>query len=181
MSHRAPRISSWPYTTTKRIMFLTMFYSPTCSKSMLGTCAQVVDKIKTSLVTTRKNVDWSVKCAYVLKYSKWVLIWATKTAGIWSCDLRANERPGSDHVTWGPMRGLKKIAWEGDIKQTHTQTHTKTLWLLCLCVIDPRCFRVFGPYFIEQSPCTTCRLTFEFRSNIVRPYKRTKIWIKKNK
>ena len=25
-----------------------------------------------------------------------------------------NERPGSDHVTWGPMKGLKKIAWGGD-------------------------------------------------------------------
>ena len=28
-------------------------------------------------------------------------------AGIWSCDLRTNERPGSDHMAWGPMRSLK--------------------------------------------------------------------------
>ena len=54
---------------TRRIMFLTMFYSPLCSKSMLGTFAQVVEKIKSSLVTTRKNMDLSVKYAYVLKYS----------------------------------------------------------------------------------------------------------------
>ena len=36
--------------------------------------------------------------------------------------------------------------------------------------IDNVCFRVFGPYFIGKSPCTTCRLTFEFWSIIVRPY-----------
>ena len=39
-------------------------------------------------------------------------------AGIWSWDLSVNDRPGSDHVTWGPMRGLKKITWKGDIRQT---------------------------------------------------------------
>ena len=39
---------------------------------------------------------------------------------IWSCDLRVNERPRSDHQTWGPMRGLEKITWKGDIW---------TLWL----------------------------------------------------
>ena len=32
------------------------------------------------------------------------------------------ERPGSDHVTLGPMRGLTKIAWGGD-KHTDRQTH----------------------------------------------------------
>ena len=32
--------------------------------------------------------------------------------------------------------------------------------------IDHGCFRVFGPYFIGKSPCTTCRLTFEFWSII---------------
>ena len=25
-----------------------------------------------------------------------------------------NERPGFDNVTWGPVRGLKKITWKGD-------------------------------------------------------------------
>ena len=61
---------------TRRIMFLTMFYSPPCSKSMLGTFGQVVEKMKSSLVTTRKNMDLSVKCAYVLKYSNRPLNWA---------------------------------------------------------------------------------------------------------
>ena len=37
-------------------------------------------------------------------------------------------------------------------------------------MIDHRCFRVFGPYFIGKSPCTTCRLKFELWSIIVRPY-----------
>ena len=35
--------------------------------------------------------------------------------------------------------------------------------------IDHGCFWVFGPYYIGKSPCTTCRLTFEFRPIIVRP------------
>ena len=39
--------------------------------------------------------------------------------------------------------------------------------------IDHWCFRVFGPYFIGKSPCTTRRLTFEFWSIIVRPYLKT--------
>ena len=51
---------------TRTIMFLTMFYSHPCSKSILGKFAQVVEKMKYSLVTTRKNMDLSVKCAYVL-------------------------------------------------------------------------------------------------------------------
>ena len=52
-------------------------------------------------------------------------------AGIWSCDLRANERPGSDHVTWGPMRGLKKLHGMGTSnRQTDTHTDTRTSWLL---------------------------------------------------
>ena len=47
-------------------------------------------------------------------------------AGIWSCDLRANERPGSDHVTWGPMRGLEKnLRGRG-----HPTTRRRTLRLL---------------------------------------------------
>ena len=37
--------------------------------------------------------------------------------------------------------------------------------------IDHGCFRV-GPYFVK-SPCTTCRLTFELWSIIVRPYSTT--------
>ena len=36
------------------------------------------------------------------------------------CDL-SNERPGSDHVTWGPMRGLEKNCIGRG--QTHRQTH----------------------------------------------------------
>ena len=31
---------------------------------------------------------------------------------------RTNERPGTDHVTSGPMRGLKKTASNGANKQT---------------------------------------------------------------
>ena len=31
------------------------------------------------------------------------------------------------------------------------------------------CFRVFNPYFIGKSPCTTFKLTFESWSIIVRP------------
>ena len=61
---------------TRRIMFLTMFYSPPCSKSMLGTFAQVVEKMKSSLVTTRKNMDLSVKWGNVPKYSNRPLNWA---------------------------------------------------------------------------------------------------------
>ena len=40
-----------------------------------------------------------------------------------------NERPQTDHVITGPMRGLKKIAWEGD-KQTQTHTDRQALRLL---------------------------------------------------
>ena len=36
-----------------------------------------------------------------------------------------NERPQTDHVITGPMRGLKKIAWEGD-KQTDFATTRPT-------------------------------------------------------
>ena len=32
--------------------------------------------------------------------------------------IKTNERPGSDHVIWGPMLGLEKITWEGDIQDT---------------------------------------------------------------
>ena len=39
----------------------------------------------------------------------------------------SNERPQTDYVTTGPMRGLEKIAWEGD-NHTHN-THTDlALW-----------------------------------------------------
>ena len=57
-------------------MFLTMFYSPPSSKSMFRKFAQVEEEMKSSLVTTRKNMDLSVKCAYVLKYSNRPLNWA---------------------------------------------------------------------------------------------------------
>ena len=43
---------------------------------MLGTFAELGEKMKSSLVTTRKNMDLSVKCAYVLKYSNRPLNWA---------------------------------------------------------------------------------------------------------
>ena len=43
-------------------------------------------------------------------------------------------------------------------------------WLMVLKEINHWCFRVFGPYFIGKSHCTTYRLTFEFWSIIVRPY-----------
>ena len=33
-----------------------------------------------------------------------------------------NERPGTDHVISGPMRGLKKTASDGANRQTNTQT-----------------------------------------------------------
>ena len=36
--------------------------------------------------------------------------------------------------------------------------------------IDHGCLRVFGPYFIEKSSCTTFRLTFESWFIILRPY-----------
>ena len=42
---------------TSGIMFLTMFYSPLCSKSMLSTFEQVVEKMKLSLVTTNQKMD----------------------------------------------------------------------------------------------------------------------------
>ena len=41
----------------------------------------------------------------------------------------SNERPGSDHLIWGPMRGLKKIARGGD-RQTDRQTDGRTSRLL---------------------------------------------------
>ena len=34
-----------------------------------------------------------------------------------------NERPGNDHVTSEPMRGLKKTAPDGADRQKDTQTH----------------------------------------------------------
>ena len=44
-----------------------------------------------------------------------------------------------------------------------------TLWsALTRKEIDHWCLRMFGPFFIGKSPCTTCRLTFW--SIIVRPY-----------
>ena len=49
---------------------------------------------------------------------------------IWAGGL-TNERPGTDHVTWGPMRGLEKncTQWrkQTDI-QTDRQTDMATLW-----------------------------------------------------
>ena len=42
---------------TSGIMFLTMFYSPLYSKSMVSTFGQVVEKMKLSLVTTNQNMD----------------------------------------------------------------------------------------------------------------------------
>ena len=36
--------------------------------------------------------------------------------------------------------------------------------------IDHKFCRVFGPFFIGKSPCTTFRLMFKFCSTIVRPY-----------
>ena len=33
-----------------------------------------------------------------------------------------NERPGTDHVISGPMRGLQKTASDGAERQTNTQT-----------------------------------------------------------
>ena len=46
----------------------------------------------------------------------------------WTCSLRrptgfANERPGSDHVTWGQMRGLEK-----NYMKRNRQTDIATLW-----------------------------------------------------
>ena len=38
-----------------------------------------------------------------------------------------NERPGTDHVISGPMRGLKKTASDGADTQTNTQTDNATL------------------------------------------------------
>ena len=47
---------------------------------------------------------------------------------------RTNERPGTDHVISGPMRGLKKTAPDGADrkinKQTDRQTNMATLWLI---------------------------------------------------
>ena len=44
-------------------------------------------------------------------------------------------------------------------------------WPKVFKVIVHECFRVFDPYFIGTSPYTTFKLTFEFWSIIVRPYK----------
>ena len=44
------------------------------------------------------------------------------------------------------------------------------IWPKVFFKIDHWCSWVFGPYCIGKSPCTTCRLTFEFWSIIVRPY-----------
>ena len=45
---------------------------------------------------------------------------------IWGARL-TNKRPGYDHVTWGPMRGLKKVTCKGD-KQIDRRTDIATLW-----------------------------------------------------
>ena len=42
---------------------------------------------------------------------------------------RTNERPGTDHVESGPMRGLEKTAPNVTDKQTDTQTFKQT-WQL---------------------------------------------------
>ena len=36
---------------------------------------------------------------------------------------RTNERPGTDHVISGPMRGLEKTVFDGADNQTNKQTH----------------------------------------------------------
>ena len=41
--------------------------------------------------------------------------------------VKTNERPGTDHVISGPMRGLKNCTWLR--KQTQPQTDMETLWL----------------------------------------------------
>ena len=40
---------------------------------------------------------------------------------------KGNERPGTDLVTSGPMRGLEKNAFDGANKQTKRQTDMATL------------------------------------------------------
>ena len=37
-----------------------------------------------------------------------------------------NERPGTNHMTSGPMRGLTKSCSDGAKPHTHTNTHTHT-------------------------------------------------------
>ena len=40
-----------------------------------------------------------------------------------------NERRGTDHVTWGPMRGLKKTAPDGANRHTDRQTWRLSDWI----------------------------------------------------
>ena len=47
-------------------------------------------------------------------------------------------------------------------------------WHKVFWEIDHGCSKVFGPSFIGKSPCTTCKLTFEFWCIIVRPYPESK-------
>ena len=54
-------------------MFLPIFCSPPCSKCMKRTFAQVVEKMKSTLETTRKIMYILVLCEFVRKYSNWTL------------------------------------------------------------------------------------------------------------
>ena len=83
-----------------------------------------------------KNIKWKHACTHppflrlhaCNKMDPWPMdepVWLHARARTLSYSTQGgltNERPGSGHVTWGPMRGLEKNAWKGTNTQTDRQT-----------------------------------------------------------
>ena len=63
-----------------------------------------------------------------------IAFWKGRGGGGKGGGVSTNERPGFDHVTRRPMRGLKKIAWKGDraIDKLTSQLYERIIFFLFL-------------------------------------------------
>ena len=82
----------------------------------------------------------------------------------WGGGGLTNERPGSDHVIWGPMRGLEKncTRWR---KQTHRHTDMATLWPTRPSGAELVKIIVTLESESEQGPCVRETLNLSVRAN----------------
>ena len=97
-------------------------------------------------------------------------IWAKKSnltkipsplwhGGAWGAGS-TRERPGSDHVIWGPMRGLNKITWKGDrqIYKLTSRLYDR------ICLSKGRFFEKFGDLTLSNISPTNATSSFSTTS-----------------
>ena len=97
------------------------------------TCLMIC--ISISWVLLVSEVCLCLRLTWTLKCLTWAGTSLTSSAGPpspgwpgWTGE-ETNERPGTDHMTWGPMRGLEKTSPDGAQPRTHGRTDKATLWL----------------------------------------------------